>query len=259
MRVSVLGAGAIGGIVARAIQAGQVHGVSLVGVSHRDPVDPPDLPVIDEVAAIGGSDLVVECAGHRALFETATAVVCSGTALLVTSVGALADTELLQALSGGPGRVHLTTGAIGGLDLLRSASRMGGLRTVRITTTKKPSSLVQPWMDEAEARSVVATTTPLVVREDGAREIALAFPKSANVAAAVALAVGNWGLVRAAVVADPATARTVHRIEAEGLAGRYCFEIENLPSIDTPTTSAVVPYAVLSAIADIAGTGLSFR
>jgi aspartate dehydrogenase len=40
MRVSVLGCGAIGGTVARALRDGRVEGAELVGVSHRDPVDP---------------------------------------------------------------------------------------------------------------------------------------------------------------------------------------------------------------------------
>jgi predicted dinucleotide-utilizing enzyme len=40
MRVSVLGCGAIGGTVARALRDGHVEGAELVGVSHRDPIDP---------------------------------------------------------------------------------------------------------------------------------------------------------------------------------------------------------------------------
>jgi aspartate dehydrogenase len=61
------------------------------------------------------------------------------------------------------------------------------------------------------------------------------------------------------VVADPGAERTRHVIEAEGTAGRYRFEIDNLPSAETPTTSAVVPFAVLRAITDLAGTAPSFR
>ena len=150
MRVSVLGCGAIGGTVARALRDGRVTGAELVGVSHRDAVDPPDLPVIDVSTMIGSADLVVECAGHAALAETGSKVVAAGVDLLVASVGALTDAALLAALSAGPGRVRLTTGAIGGLDLLRSAATMGGLDWVRITTTKLPTVLAQPWMDQAE-------------------------------------------------------------------------------------------------------------
>ncbi|MET7996715.1 aspartate dehydrogenase domain-containing protein [Amycolatopsis sp. NPDC005232] len=259
LSVSVLGCGAIGGVVARALQAGEVPGVVLAGVAHRDPVDPPDLPVIDEAALLVSSDLVVECAGHAALSGTGPSVVAAGLDLFVTSVGALADADLLRTLSAGPGRVQLTTGAIGGLDLIRSAAAMGGLRRVRITTTKRPEILGQKWMTDTELSRLGSATEPLVLREGSAREIATAFPRSANVAASVALAAGDWEVVEAAVVADPGAERTTHVIEAEGNAGRYRFEIENLPSEQTPTTSAVVPYAVLRAIGELAGRSPVFR
>jgi aspartate dehydrogenase len=259
MRASVLGCGAIGGTVARALRDGRVPGVELVGVWHGDSADPPDLRVITEAAAVDASDLVVECAGHAALARTGPVVVAAGVDLLVASLGALTDADLLDTLSAGPGRLLLTTGAVGGLDLLRSAAAMGGLTRVRITTTKRPSILAQPWMDAVDLEQLRTTTTPLVLKSGGAREIARAFPRSANVAAAVALAVGDWDRVEAVVVADPDAQRTTHLIEADGTAGRYRIEIDNLPSAENPTTSAVVPYAVLRAIADLAGTAPTFR
>jgi aspartate dehydrogenase len=253
-----VGCGAIGGPVARGLRDGRVPGAVLVGVLHQDPVDPADLRVIDEATAVAESDLVVECAGHAALGQTGPKVVGAGVGLLLASVGALTDAALLAALSAGPGRVYLSTGAIGGLDLLRSAAVMGGLDRVRITTTKRPAALAQPWMDEAQLAELRAATGPLVLRSGSAREIAQAFPRSANVAASVALAVGDWDGVEAAVVADPGAERTRHLIEAEGSAGRYRFEIDNVPSAETPSTSAVVPYALLRAVADIAGGAPSF-
>jgi aspartate dehydrogenase len=113
-------------------------------------------------------------------------------------------------------------------------------------------------MDEAELERLRHTTTPLTIKSGGAREIASAFPRSANVAASVALAVGDWERVEAVVVADPGVERTTHLIEAEGTAVRYRVEIDNLPSAENPTTSAVVPYAVLRAIADLVGTAPAF-
>jgi aspartate dehydrogenase len=260
VKVAVLGCGAIGGVVARELAAGAVPGAALAGVVHREPIDPPDLPVLDARAAIAAADLVVECAGHRALVETGPAVVAAGKDLLVVSVGALTDPALLPSLQrAGTGRVHLSTGAIGGLDLLRAAAGMGGLRRVRITTTKRAAALVQDWMDDGERARLVSATAPVVLRRGPAREIAAAFPRSANVAAAVALAVGDWEIVEAAVVADPAAARTSHVIEAEGTAGEHRFEIRNAPSEQTPTTSAITPYAVLRAIGDLVGTGAVLR
>jgi aspartate dehydrogenase len=260
MKVAVIGAGAIGGIVARAVLAGEVPGATLVGVVHADTVDPEGLPVVGVEQAIDEADLVVECAGQRALAAIGPRVLAAGKELLIASVGALADEELFARLAHpASGRVHICTGAVGGLDLLSAAARMGPLDEVVITTTKKASNLVQPWMDNDDARSLREATSPVELMNGPARDVTAAFPKSANVAASVALAVGDWGVVRAVMVADPAAALTSHVITATGAAGEYRFEIRNHPSPQTPTTSGVVPYSVLRALHALTGREAAFR
>jgi aspartate dehydrogenase len=85
------------------------------------------------------------------------------------------------------------------------------------------------------------------------------FPRSTNVAAAVALAVGAWDVVEAVLLADPAATLTRHEIAATGPAGEYRFEIRNRPSPRTPTTSEIVPYAVLRTLRELARPGFVFR
>lgn len=250
MKVGIIGAGSIGSVVAAALRDGAVPGARLTGVAHAGPVAPDDLPVLTASEVIEHSDLVVEAAGHQALAEFGTRVLEAGRDLLVVSVGALADPELHQRLlAAGPGALHLSTGAIGGLDLLRAAAAMGPLHRVEIITTKRASSLIQPWMTDAAADQLRTTTSAVELIRGPAREVTAAFPKSANVAASVALAAGDWDVVEAAVVADPDLEVTSHVITAAGVAGDYRFEIRNQPSPRTPTSSQVVPYAVLAAIA----------
>lgn len=254
MKAGVLGCGAIGGPVARAIQRGEVAGVQLSGVVHAGEVNPEDLPVCTLSQLVTESDLVIECAGQRALAELGPEVVKSGVDLLAVSTGALAEPELLRVLrDAGPGRLRLCSGAIGGIDLLSATARMAGLKAVRIATTKRSATLVQSWMDPDFARRIRASTAPLELARGSANEIVRAFPASANVAASVALAVGSWDMVQATVVADPGASRTSHVIEATGSAGEYRFEIRNDPSVDNPATSGVVPHAVLAAVARFAG------
>jgi aspartate dehydrogenase len=108
-------------------------------------------------------------------------------------------------------------------------------------------------MTEGEAAALRNATSPVEVKRGPAREIAGAFPASTNVAAAVALAAGDWDLVEAVVVADAGAAMTSHVITASGAAGEYRFEIRNRPSALNPRTSEVMPYAVLKAVEDIVG------
>ncbi|GLY77763.1 L-aspartate dehydrogenase [Actinoallomurus iriomotensis] len=230
-RVAVVGRGSIGGVVIRALESGEVPGARLTAV-----VDLGDS--LDDALAV--ADLVVECAGQRALAELGPRVVAAGKDLLVVSIGALTDDALHERLRGGPGRLFLTSGAIGGLDLLRAAALMAPLEKVRIVTTKKPATLGVPHAAE-----------PVEVMRGPAREVAAAFPKSTNVAAAVALAAGSFDVVEAVVVADPAATLTSHVITASGPAGDYRFEIRNRPSEQNPASSQVVPHAVLATLRDI--------
>ncbi|MBA0126391.1 DUF108 domain-containing protein [Haloechinothrix sp. YIM 98757] len=260
MKVGVIGAGSIGSVVATRLRAGAVPGVRLTGVAHSDPADPDGVPVLPFDELVAESELVVECAGQQALAALGPRVLDAGRDLLVVSVGALADQHLLDTLlAAGPGAVHLSTGAIGGLDLLAAAAAMGPLESVEIVTTKKPAGLVQPWMPEEQANRLREADAPVEVLRAPARTVTAAFPASANVAASVALAVGAWDTVEAAVVADPGAARTSHVITAEGPAGTYRFEINNHPSPRTPTSSRIVPYAVLSAIGGLANPRGVFR
>lgn len=260
MKVGVIGAGSIGRVVAKSLRDGEVSNAELTGVLHTDPIDPIGLPVLAFGDLVTCSDLVVECAGQRALAELGPAVLDAARDLLVVSVGALAEQELFDRLvSAEHGAVHLSTGAIGGLDLLSAAAAMGPLERVEIVTTKRAGNLIQPWMSQEQARQLQHADAAIELMRGPARTVTSHFPQSANVAASVALAVGDWDVVDAAVVADPAAERTAHVITADGAAGKYRFEVINHPSPETPTSSRIVPFAVVSAIRALASPRGVFR
>lgn len=272
--VGIIGHGAIGSVIADALGRGAVPGCRLAGVLRRSgpasvaPVRPqsgrrtsPGLAgARAAVASIGelvaASDVVVEAAGAEALADHGPAVVGAGTDLLVVSVGALADDGLRARLtSSGPdgGRLLLSSGAIGGLDLLRAAALMGAVHSVRLTTTKRPSALERPWMSGAERTRLQEARAPVSVFAGVAREAVRRFPESANVAATLALATTGFDATRVELVADPGTPTVRHHIEVEADAGRYELTIENTPSAN-PRTSAVTPYAVLRSLTDLSAT-----
>ena len=252
-KIGIIGHGAIGARVAADVAAGKVAGASLEGIVSRSPVPNAPAARLDMAEALERCDVLVECAGQEALAEHGEAVLSAGVDLLATSLGALADPDLSGRLSAaGPGRLFLTSGSIGGLDLLASGARATGYDAVRITTTKLPASLVQPWMDEKEAERIRNTAVPLEIYQGPADQATRLFPKSLNVAAAVALAVADWG-VDVSVRVDPAARLTTHVIEAAGNSGTYRFEICNQVSPQNPRTSGIVPFAVLRSLELIVG------
>ncbi|MEU8620512.1 aspartate dehydrogenase domain-containing protein [Streptomyces sp. NPDC048623] len=254
-KVGLVGWGAIGRIVGGALAVGEVGGAELVCVVDNRPLgDTAPAPQVTFEEALERCDLIVEAAGQGVVREWGERVLASGTDLLVASTGALTDEDLAKRLhAAGPGRVYFTGGAVGGLDLLQAARSMGPLDDVRLTTTKLPSTLEQPWMDAELLDRMRTATGPVVVMSGTARDVPVRFPKSTNVAASVALAVGDLDTVRVRVVADPSAHHTRHVVEASGAHGSYRFEVAHLPDLGNPATSQAVPYAVLRSLAALAG------
>ncbi|MFJ9390001.1 aspartate dehydrogenase domain-containing protein [Nocardioides sp. NPDC101246] len=253
-KVSIIGAGAIGRPVIEALVAGAVEDIEVVGVVNDTPVGECPVPQIRLAKAIESSDVIVECAGQAVVSRHGVEILEAGRDLLVTSAGALADQELVGALkAAGPGRMFITSGAIGGIDLLVSAASHGAVHRASVTTTKLPATLLQPWMDDETQERIRATSGPTTIFEGSAAEAALYFPRSLNVAATVGLAVGDLELVEVRLVADPAASLTSHVIEADADAGSYRFEIRNHPSAANPRTSGVVSRAVVRSLSMLVG------
>ncbi|MEU0598079.1 aspartate dehydrogenase domain-containing protein [Streptomyces sp. NPDC006393] len=254
-RVGLIGWGAIGRVVGGALATGEIPGAELVCVVDNRPLgDSVPAPQYTVEQAMDHCDLIVEAAGQGVVRAWGETILASGADLLVASTGALTDDELAKRLlHTGPGRVYFTGGAVGGLDLLQAVRAMGPLDEVRLTTTKLPSTLEQPWMDAELLSRMRSATEPVEVMAGTARDVPVKFPKSTNVAASVALAVGDPDAVSVSVVADPAARHTSHVIEASGAHGVYRFEVRHLPDAANPATSQVVPYAVLRSLAALAG------
>lgn len=248
-RVGVIGHGAVGSVVAEALEVSSGR-VVLSGVYAHS-----EVPSRYRVGSLGElldrSDLVVEAASQEAVVAHGPLVVARAIDLLVVSVGALRDEALLATLRTGPGRLLVTTGAIGGLDQLRAATLLAPLDAVCLTTRKPPEALVRPWMDADLVARLTTGDEPVVVFDGVARDAVERFPASVNVAATLALVTVGFDRVRVRVVADPAARHVEHLVEASGPAGSYEFRFRNEASPTNPRTSAVTPYAVLRGLVDL--------
>jgi aspartate dehydrogenase len=189
-------------------------------------------------------DVVVELAGHAALRCHAPTVLRAGIDVLILAVGALAEpaTEgaIRDAAQAGNSHAVVVSGGIGGLDAIASASA-GRLTRVTHFTRKPARALLPP--DEA-----AALREPKELFAGSAREGALMFPESINVAAAVSLAGLDLDRTEVRVVADPSVERNRHEVVAEGDFGRLRFEIENVPSPNNPRTGRLVAMSVVHAL-----------
>ncbi|MGO7172075.1 aspartate dehydrogenase [Rhizobium ruizarguesonis] len=193
--------------------------------------------------------LVVECASHDAVRDFVPALLRNGIDTIIVSVGSLGDKMLLDnlELAANEGRSRLTavSGAIGGLDVLRSA-RSAGLRSVAYTGTKSPKA----WTGTpaADAVDLASLSQPTVVFEGNAEQAARLYPKNANVTAAVALAGIGFEATGVVLIADPNVTTNRHRVQAEGAFGSFSIELQNEPLPDNPKTSWLAALSIEEAI-----------
>lgn len=260
--VGVVGLGAIGRQVCRAIDAG-MPGVRLTGALARDrkraeaflaglSCKPPFLPLADLVAA---SDLVVEASTQAHLEEVAPAVLEAGRDLVVLSCGALLfHPEWIELAEARGCRIHVPSGAIAGLDGIKGA-RVGAITSVSMETRKPPRGLAgAPWIEQQKI-DLDAIRTETLIFEGPATEACRAFPANVNVLAAVSLAGVGPERTRTRIYAVPGLERNRHRVRVEGEFGALTIEIENVPS-ENPRTGRL---SYLSTIALLRDLGAALR
>ena len=205
---------------------------------------------------IDAHDIVVECAGVPAAKEHGTAVIASGKDLVLTSVGALAGPDARRALLAGPGKVHVTSGAIGGFDLWSALAESNAVDTVTIRTTKNAEALIQDWMNDDERAELENATEPFVLFSGRPSDAIAKFPGNVNVSIALAWATRGRGAsddellerslerVTVELVASPKLVDTRHDIEVSGSAGTFSLVSESGPNPVNPKTSAITALSV---------------
>jgi aspartate dehydrogenase len=212
LKIGLVGCGAIGTGIARAIDGGEID-ADLVAVCDHNPDTALKLidslkkkPVkanLDDLVRL--SDLVVEAASQRAVPAIARAALSNDRSLMIMSVGALADVglyrEIKRRAAEHGSKVYIPSGAISGLDGIKSAS-IGTIRKVTLTTTKNPRGLIgAPYLKEKQI-DIAALKSPTLIFEGSAAEAVKAFPANVNVAATLCLA-AREGEVRVRIIADP--------------------------------------------------------
>jgi aspartate dehydrogenase len=255
--IGIVGCGAIGKALLKAVEEGKL-GVQIAGVTSRTETTarqflaafknpPPYLTLSDLIAK---SDLIIEAAGGDVVPELAKKVFAAGKELMVISVGALLDRPEIMAESRRTGcRLYLPSGAIAGLDGIKSAS-VGQITHVTHTTRKPPAGLEgAPYLVE-RGISLAGLKEEKEVFSGPARDACRGFPANVNVTAAVSLAGIGPDKTRVRIVAVPGQARNHHDIDVEGEFGLLHVHIENVPS-ENPKTGKLTALSIIRAVQDV--------
>ncbi|MGY5142218.1 MAG: aspartate dehydrogenase [Nitrosopumilus sp.] len=255
-RVGLLGCGAMGTQIALAIDSGQIPAVlthiyddntDASNSLHAKLKNKPEIVQNSHLLSSNPVDIVVECASQDAVKDDGLSILQNKKDFMIMSAGALLDESIYDILSDAcqhfKKRIILPSGAIAGLDAIQSVK--DELESLSITTTKHPRALKGAKFFETSDIDLDSINSSTVIFEGTAEDAVSLFPANINVAALLSLCGIGSQDTKVKIVADPATDKNTHQIDAQGGFGEMSFRISNVPDKNNPKTSRL---AILSAI-----------
>ncbi|MCD1146666.1 DUF108 domain-containing protein [Peptoniphilus sp. KCTC 25270] len=258
--LAIIGYGALGKILVSALTTQLKEQYEIVGIldialdENEISINGISIPVFSSKEELYDSpaEIVVEIAGVGAVKEYAPALLEKGKDVLITSVGALANDELLKHLRNlaikHDRKIHLTSGAIGGFDLYRTLSMMREVQA-SIESTKAPKSLNgAPYLEG----NLLSESERVCAFEGSAREAISGFPKNTNVAVATGLATVGVDEVKATIISDPNAQGNTHKISVENEKAKVTVEVTAKPDEKNPKSSITAAWSVAALLANLA-------
>ncbi len=257
LRIGLAGFGSVGQFLARRIDEGALPQADLTAITARDlekarrnaaglAMRPKIVPLAELPRH---ADVIVECATADSFPEVARTVLEAGGTLLALSAGGVpAFPDMIEFAEKHGARVRIASGAMPGLDSIRSAAE-GTIRSVKLQSRIKPSSFVGEEYLESRGFDFSRPLAAAVrVFSGTAREAAAAFPRHFNVAISLSLAGIGFDRTEVEIWADPDIPGAIHHVEVEADEVVLSLTSRNRPSATNPKTSRIIAPSVLAAL-----------
>jgi len=258
-RVGIIGCGTIGAGIAEFLQTQLKKKTKIVALCDTDTKKSKALqrkirsrPVITNAKKlIRNSDLVIEAASTRVSGEIARAAIQNKKDVLIMSTGGLLkNPSLLQKARSSGCNLYIPSGAVCGLDGLRSAAA-GKIKEVTLTTRKPPKGLVGVPYLKKKGIDVSRIKKDMVIFSGSAKEAVKHFPKNINVAATVSLSGLGPSKTGVRIITSPRYTKNSHELEVKGEFGRLVAMTENVPSRQNPKTSQLAIFSALAKLKEV--------
>jgi aspartate dehydrogenase len=242
--IGIVGCGSIGKAILKAVDAGKIN-VDVAGVAARSEAPAREFldslehswPLMSQRELIGAADLIIEAA---AAFD-------AGKDLMLISIGALVAHPEIMARARETGcRLLMPSGAIIGLDGIKSAS-IGEIDHVTMVSRKGPAALDGAPHVVNSNIDLWSLTEETEIFSGSATEACVGFPANLNVSAAVSFAGIGPDRTTLKVVAVPGLQRNCHDIEVEGEFGLMRLHLENIPS-ENPKTGKLTAMSIIRTV-----------
>jgi aspartate dehydrogenase len=258
LKIGLLGVGAIGRVIASALDRHELD-AELVALADQDRARAENLSkelfghpaVVSVEEMIGRCELAVEAASQAALAEFVPKALASGRNMMIMSVGGLLGREeWFQEARDKSCTIYVPSGAIAGLDGIKSAS-IGRIETAQLTSRKPVAALQGAKYVVERGLQLEGFEKEAIIFEGTAEEAARAFPATSNVAASLRLAVDPAVPVRVRIVAVPNGTENIHEIQVLGEFGRLTMKVENVPSPSNPRTSQLAAFSAVATLKNL--------
>lgn len=260
-KIGIVGCGNIGANLANFIDKELPRQAVLYAVADIDAARAEQLSkalksaprVMSATDLIAACDIVVESAKGAVVPEIAREVIIRKKTLLVMSSGGFIGNEnlFIEAEKAGA-HIHLVSGAIAGLDAVKSA-KLGGIESVEITTRKPPKGLAgAPYIVEQKI-DLDALKGETVIFDGSARDAIKGFPANVNVACTLSYAGIGLDKTKVRIITSPAMKTNSHEIRIKGAFGEIHTVTDNLPSPENPKTSYLAVLSAMATLKDIVG------
>ena len=264
LKIGIIGCGTIGNAIAKACEDRLKGKALLVAICDTDKDKAIALnnglkkkaAVLTSSDLIKKVDLVIESASAKISGLILEKAIRSKKDILVMSVGGLiGKVDLLRLAEDRKVRVYIPSGALSGIDGLKSAS-VGRIDSVTLTTRKPPRGLEgAPYLKE-KGIDLTNIKEETIIFEGTAEDAIKGFPQNVNVSAVLSLAGIGPKRTRVRLVTAPGYTKNIHEVEIVGSSGTIKTKTENVPSETNPKTSAL---AIFSAIATLEGIAKSVK
>lgn len=255
-KIGIIGCGAMGSQVAEYITKNLGDKSVIVAIADIDPerskelsekIKPkPLVTTIEDLMDI--SNLIIEAASPEVSGDIAEKAEGLKKDALIMSTGGLLNKErLIKKINSGHSYIHIPSGAICGLDGLKSAM-IGAVKSVTITTRKPLKGLAgSPYLKEKNI-DIDKIDKETLIFSGVARDAIRYFPQNINVAVTLSICGIGADKTNVKIFTSPEYTKNTHEIEVEGDFGRLWTKTENVPSRNNPKTSEL---AIFSAIAKL--------
>ena len=234
-KVGIIGCGAIGTVIAKAVDRGIAECDELILYDYNtEKAEKLKKSLHFPVTVVKSLEkliklkplVIVEAASQQAVKDYINKILARNIELIVMSVGALLNLDVKSK------KIHIPSGAIGGLDAISSAA-LAGVDEVILTSRKNPKALE---MDNQKEKLAYQGTAEEAVR---------LFPRGMNVAATLALTT-QPEKVKVKIISDPKVHRNVHEIKIKWKHGDMLLKFANDPHPENPKTSALAAWSAIN-------------